>query len=252
MTLHLYLGNNPLPNTPPTEEDSDGYLNWGNPGIPIFDYLTLYDKNIYVRFRTDLFDPEEDDPTDPTFYSNVFVLNAVIEYIHPQKPFVEGDEGFVFEPFPVGGVHWQLIGGIEDGTRYNYFSIFDQCDLLYLPFRSPYDFEGVSNQPLPPDNYDPANRIYPVDTVMKAVQDPRDIVLTKYKLTVTYSRSSPTDPNPLQEEFLIKDTCSQAGDAGIALRNILDKSSFVAKYRPLKTTDYTDQEFEWFNEEITV
>ena len=255
MTLQIYLSTGTVPTaaTEATEEDTlNSNYPWGGFAIPIFDYGTITNKTIYLRHRTT--DNPGDPPEDHTFTDAVY-------YVHSATLSVNGTPFYAFdsatqlytntgEQDEVEG--WALIGGITDNTQYNYFEVFDQSQVSYLPYQSAYDASYVTNAPFPNVAYDPDGDppSYPVDTASSALEDPRSSVDVDYTLTVVWSLVSMEDPSPTTTVFDIADTCTQVGDPGTAIRNLLAQSSYVAGYRPLKNPD--NDPWTWATDPVSV
>ena len=257
MALQIYLSSGvvPVEETDPT----DTPLEWGGFAIPVFQYAAVGTKKLYIRDMEEVIDNPEDpienqttSETYPTFYVQSVTLTSSIE------PFVSYDVTTQFYTNTGVATGWFDVAGIVVGTEYDYFKVFDQAQVSYLPFESAYDAAPSVNVPFPEGAvYDPENNQYPVDSVFTAMQDGRTEVDAPYTLTVVWSTLSMEDTDETQTtrfttSFSLVEPCTQSGDSGVALQTLLAQSSFVAGYRPIRNQDGTNDPWTWGTEPVSV
>ena len=118
------------------------------------------------------------------------LLSQTIEVVDPTPPIFmsnNGDELFPMEPGD--GTDLNNKGGIKNGTKYDYLSVFDKAELSWLPRASVYDQEFIDQRYLPQvDETD--NRLpdpqFSIDTISAFVPDPRLEVPVTYRVRTTF------------------------------------------------------------------
>ncbi|AEC53004.1 hypothetical protein SCRM01_057c [Synechococcus phage S-CRM01] len=114
------------------------------------------------------------------------LLNQTITISKPNA----GPQTFGAPGAQYGGGEW-AEGGIEDDSGYIYTEVFDQTFFYYLP-----PFSGANEDEFtgeveaingfPDEPYDPANGVYPMDTITRYLPDQRSSVIITYTVETEY------------------------------------------------------------------
>lgn len=251
MALQIYLSSGTVPGTTTEPTSDDPQLEWDGFGIPVFQYGEITNKKVYLR------DIEHDNPEDPegdwTYSYPTFYVHSVT-WASATTPFYQYDAATQFYSNTGSGSDWTDVAGIVNGTKYDYFQVFDQSQVSYLPYESAFDAAPVVNAPFPADAvYDPDGDppSHPVDTAFAAMADGRSEVEVSFTLTVVWSSISMEDESPTTTTFNFVEPCTQSGDSGVALQTLLAQSSYAAGYRPISTNGDKDP-WTWGTEPVSV
>ena len=202
-TLALESGGSVLSN----DDDTDIEYYFNNVSITVAGDTGLTGYTAAARYFVDTED--EDDDGDPTFvrtYPNFNLTNATFTLSiqgapTDRNPFftsTKAESLFV----PVDGVYGGQAGalsgyataGIIDASKYVYTKVFNQAEFDFVPRLSPANQAIVapSNGVFPSTPNDPANNIFPINTVTKFAPDPRRTILITYSYAFTYAIDSGT------------------------------------------------------------
>lgn len=118
------------------------------------------------------------------------LVSQTIEAIDPEPPLFmtnNGDELFPMLPGP--GTNLNNKGGIKDGTKYDYLSVFDEAELSWLPRASVYHQPFIEQRYLPQVD-DTDNRLpdpqFSIDTISAFVPDERLEIIVTYRVKTTF------------------------------------------------------------------
>ena len=180
------------------QEDDDDDTQMGGPTPPYWNRVQcdILDEAIPLNgFRYSMrywvsFETTESDDADYNKSAIWELLSQTIEVVDPTPPIFMsniGDELFPMEPGD--GTDLSNKGGIKDGTRYDYLSVFDEAELSWLPRASVYDQEFIDQRYLPQvdetDNRLPDPQLS-IDTISAFVPDPRLEVPVTYRVRTTF------------------------------------------------------------------
>ena len=129
---------------------------------------------------------------------------------------------------PAAGVYGTATAGITDGSRYVYTRVFNEAEFDFIPRLSPPTQGNVrpdnGNFPNAAEINDPANGIYPVDTITSYAPDPRSTILLTYTYNFVYNLDGVTD---ITTGITIEQNVSQPlGDFGPTLKALLENSYY--------------------------
>ena len=128
--------------------------------------------------------------------SQTLAVTAVEGSPNPRQVF-DTNTGSELFTVPSGGPYGPeyQYAGITNGTEYVYVNIFNELNLKYIPRLSPASQGpvdvGVTGFPNSP--YDPANNVYPIDSVTACSADPRETITISYTLTTNYRLAADTN-----------------------------------------------------------
>ena len=127
---------------------------------------------------------------------------------------------------PTSGTYGTATAGIIDGSQYVYSKVFNQSQFNYIPRLSPSSQEIVNptNGVFPSTPNDPANNVYPIDTITAFSPDPRRQILFTYSYQLTYNAGSEINATT---GITIEQYVSQPiTDYGPTLKALLDNSYY--------------------------
>jgi hypothetical protein len=202
-TLQLESGDSVLSN----DDDTDIEYYFNGVSITVASDTGLTGYSVGARYYVDTEDVDDDgDPTFERTYPNFNLTNATFTLSvqgapTDRNPFftsTKAESLFV----PVDGVYGGQAGalsgyataGIIDASKYVYTKVFNLAEFDFIPRLSPANQAIVrpSNGVFPNTPNDPANNIYPINTVTKFAPDPRRQVLITYSYSFTYAIGSGT------------------------------------------------------------
>lgn len=239
ITYEYGIENKPVPNGS-TADDGSG--SWAGVEIQIEDgFYELNGFIIETRYYYDTIttttDPDTGDTTETRVrsYPGFTLVDQKLEKTSPDRVVFTTDTGeelFTAEP----GTYGTAVSGIVDGTRYDYFRIFDRTELHWLPRMSPNNQEYIINKRIPTDpdpNWDRPRPKANLDTISKFIPDDRESITITY--TITNSISGLFGPGLLAPtEMVVTDTITHTvyqptEDWGAKLKAILNRCYFTRK-----------------------
>jgi hypothetical protein len=198
-------------------------------------------------------------------YGQWQLISQTIEIIDPKPPLFtsnNGDELFPMLPGP--GTNLNNKGGIKNGTKYDYLSVFDEADISWLPRASTIK-QPFMDQRYVPQVDDTDNRLpdpqFSMDTVSAFVPDERLEIPVTYRVKTTFEAPEFTiipaiyDPDnntwsdpelDISEDnwvtrnhtFTIRQVCFQdLSDITKKLKKVLDASYFTHGYYHIQLYD---------------
>lgn len=243
-TLALESGDSILSND--TDDETEYYFNGVSVNVAASAELNGFDVGVRYYIDREVENPDPDpDPDDPptitrlypnwTLVSTTFTVS--VEGAPTDRPlyFTTTNPESLFTPDPgtyggqAGALSAYATSGIIDGSRYMYTKVFNLSQFDFIPRLSPAQ-QGVvrpANGAFPnaSDINDPANGIYPINTVTAFAPDPRRQVLVTYSLDFVYNLG---DDNGNQTTGItIEQYVSQpVGDYGPTLKALLANSYY--------------------------
>lgn len=233
-TLALESGDSVLSND--TDTEIEYYFN--NVSITVAGDTGLTGYTAGARYYVDT--EEEDDDGDPTIvrtFPSFTVTNATFTVSlegapTDRNPFFTStkiESLFVPTDGSYGGSNYATAGIIDD-SKYVYTKVFNLAEFDFIPRLSPASQEIVapSNGVFPSTPNDPANNVYPVNTVTKFAPDPRRTILFTYTYSFTYSvDSAPTQTQTITIEQYVSQPIQ---DYGPTLKALLENSYYGQGY----------------------
>ena len=121
--------------------------------------------------------------------------------------------------------------GITNGKKYDYFKVFDQTQIDYIPRLSNYNAGIVENEKVPTTPYNPSANPpeYPTDTVTAFVPDERESVTVSYSLTTVYSYLD----TQFTDTITFTQTVNQnVGDWKTVIKQLIERSNYKHNITP--------------------
>lgn len=181
-----------------TDTDTEYYFN--GVSITIASDTGLTGFNVGARYYVDTETANPDPPGDPIIvrtYPDWFLHSATFTVSlegapTDRNPFLTSTKAeslFVPESSTTFGNYGTATAGIVDGSQYVYTKVFDQSQFDFIPRLSPANQETVTpaNGTFPSTPNDPANNIYPINTVCSYAPDPRRQILFTYSYNFVYT-----------------------------------------------------------------
>lgn len=229
-TLALESGDSVLSNDDDTE--TEYYFNGVSISVASSTELTGY--SVSARYYVDTETENPDPPGDPIFVRTYPDWNLVSATFTVSAEGAPTDRNLFLTSTnaeslyaPTAGTYGTAIAGITDGSKYIYTKVFDQSEFDFIPRLSP-PTQGI----IRPDNgefpnaaeiNDPANGIYPIDTITAFAPDGRRQIL----LTYTYSFVYNVGASDITTGITIEQYVSQpVTDFGPTLKALLENSYY--------------------------
>jgi hypothetical protein len=257
--------------------DPDFYYVWGAKTLVPFSNTVIDPAQVvFVRYRDDVVDDDqlpEVDWTYTTTYSAITIRSVSLSCTShtPDGVFVTntGDE-YTYITLDTGGSNWINIAQTTDReadveneitaftTEFDFYKVFDQTQISYLPFESDYDAVAVVNQAVPSTPYDPDTDppTLPIDSLNYLIPDGRITITVIWALSFTYTIDSDGGQTVHSGSIEIQQELSQpVQDWGSVIQGYQERSSFVVGFRPLKgVPDPNDHvlEWDWYDDDLAI
>lgn len=244
--LALESGDSVLSND--TDTETEYYFNGITLNVAASIILNGYTVSVRYYVETEIANPDYD-PDDPDSQETIiektypnWLLNSSTFTVSAQGAptdravfFTTTNAESLFAPVQgvygsdstaTGWVATSAVAGIDDGSQYIYTKVFNQSQFNFIPRLSPSNQEFVSpdNGVFPTVPNDPANNIYPVNTITAYAPDPRRQVLLTYSFSFNYDAGSEDDQTTgiTIEQFVTQ----PLDNAGSTLRAMLADSYY--------------------------